>query len=133
MGEPIAIKIENADQIRRAYSKAPAQMTKALSVAIKTAVFLIQGRSMSNTPVLTGRLRGSHYTKFEPLRGEVGTDPSREKGSRGVDYSTFVHEGTRFMPARPYLRSAVEESNGEINDLFTKATQDVLNDIGKSV
>jgi HK97 gp10 family phage protein len=124
MGEAIAIKITNADQIKRAYSKAPAQMTKALSLAVKTAVFLIQGRSMINTPVLTGRLRASSYTNFAPLRGEVGTN---------TNYDRFVHEGTKFMPARPYLRDAVDESNDEINELFTRATQDVLNSIGKDV
>jgi hypothetical protein len=32
------------------------------------------------------------------------------------------------MPARPYLRMAVEDSNDEINELFTRATQDVLNE-----
>lgn len=124
MPEAISIKITNAAQIQRAYAKAPALMTKNLSVAIKTAVFLIQGRSMINTPVKTGRLRGSTYTKFEPLRGEVGTN---------TNYDRFVHDGTRFMKGRPYLADAVASSNDEVNELFTKATQDVLNDIGKSL
>ncbi len=123
MADPIAIKITNAAEIRKAYAKAPAAMTKALSVAIKTAVFLVQGRSMVNTPVLTGRLRASTYTNFSPLRGEVGTN---------TNYDRFVHDGTRFMAGRPYLKMAVEDSNSEINDLFTRATQEVLNDIGKS-
>jgi hypothetical protein len=123
MADPIAIKITNAAQIRRAYAKAPAAMTKALSVAIKTAVFLVQGKSMVNTPVLTGRLRASTYSKFQPLRGEVGTN---------TNYDRFVHDGTRFMAGRPYLKMAVEDSNEEINELFTRATQEVLNDIGRS-
>jgi hypothetical protein len=123
MAEAIQIKITNADEIKRAYAKAPAQMTKALSVAIKMAVFLIQGRMTPDIPVLTGRLRGSAYSRFKPLSGEVGTN---------TNYDRFVHEGTKFMPARPYLRSAAEDSTDEINELFTRATQDVLNDIGKS-
>lgn len=119
----IRIKITNAEQIRRAYSKAPALMTKRLSIAIKMAVFLVQGRSMRNTPVLTGRLRASTSSRFMPLAGEVGTH---------TNYDRFVHEGTRFMKGRPYLKMAVDESQGEINDLFTRAAQDVLNDIGKA-
>lgn len=79
---------------------------------------------MINTPVLTGRLRASTYSKFEPLRGEVGTN---------TNYDRFVHEGTRYMKARPYLKMAVDDSNSEVNELFTRAAQEVLNDIGKSV
>lgn len=123
MPDPIAMKITNAGEIRRAYAKSPALMTKNLSIAIKTAVFLVQGKSMVNTPVLTGRLRGSTYARFEPLRGEVGTNTT---------YDMFVHEGTKFMKGRPYLRMAVEDSNQEIQELFTRAAQDVLNDIGRS-
>jgi hypothetical protein len=123
MPDPIAIKITNAAQIRAAYAKAPAAMTKALSIAIKTAVFIVQGKSMINTPVLTGRLRASTYAKFQPLRGEVGTN---------TNYDRFVHDGTKFMAGRPYLKMAVEDSNIEINELFTRATQEVLNDIGRA-
>jgi hypothetical protein len=123
MPNNISIKITNAAEIRRAYAKAPALMTKNLSVAIKTAVFLVQGRSMINTPVLTGRLRASTYSRFEPLRGEVGTN---------TNYDRFVHEGTRYMKGRPYLKMAIEESDTEINALFAKAAQSVLNDIGNA-
>ncbi len=123
MADHISIKITNAAEIKSAYSKAPALMTKALSTVIKMAVFIIHALSASNTPVLTGRLRGSTYSKFKPLRGEVGTN---------TDYDKFVHEGTKFMKAQPYLRMAVESSNSEINSLFVQATQNVLNDIGKA-
>jgi HK97 gp10 family phage protein len=124
MADPIAIKITNAQQIRLAYAKAPALMTKNLSIAVKTAVFLIEGKMKPNIPVLTGRLRGSSYTKFAPLRGEVGTN---------TNYDRFVHDGTKFMKGRPYLKMAVDDSNHEVQELFTKAAQDVLNDIGRSV
>jgi HK97 gp10 family phage protein len=124
MADPIAIKITNAQQIRLAYARAPALMTKNLSIAIKTAVFLIEGKMKPNIPVLTGRLRGSSYTKFAPLRGEVGTN---------TNYDRFVHDGTKFMKGRPYLKMAVDDSSREVQELFTKAAQDVLNDIGRSV
>lgn len=123
MAEPIAIKITNAAQIRIAYAKAPALMTKYLTIAIKTAVFLIQGGMMPNIPVDTGRLRASSYSKFAPLKGEVGTN---------TNYDRFVHDGTRFMKGRPYLKDAVEDKNVEVNELFTRATQQALNEIGKS-
>lgn len=118
----LTIKITNAAQIQKAFAQAPAKMTKALTKAIKQSVFLLQGRSMSNTPVLTGRLRGSHYTRFMPLKGEVGAN---------ANYAGFVHDGTRFMKGRPFLEMALSESNEEIQDFFTRGTQDVLNEIGR--
>ncbi len=121
MASTIQLQITNIAQIRAAFNKAPALMTKRISVAIKQAIFFIQARSMTKTPVLTGRLRASTYTRFEPLKGEVGTK---------TNYDFFVHEGTKFMPGRPYLRRAVDETNGQIDDLFTNAAQEVLNDIG---
>jgi len=121
MPEAIEIRITNADQIRRTYAKAPSLMTKSLSIAIKKSVFLVQGRSMQNTPVLTGRLRASTSTRFMPFAGEVGTN---------TNYDRFVHDGTKYMKARPYLRNAVESSQNDINDFFTEATQDVLKEIG---
>lgn len=123
MPEAISIKITNAAAIKAAYAKAPAAMTKSLSIAVKQTVFLIQGRMMPKIPVLTSRLRGSSYAKFEPLRGEVGTN---------TNYDRFVHDGTKFMKGRPYLTMAIEDSNTEIQQLFTKATQDVLNEIGNN-
>ncbi len=122
MPEPLAIKITNAVQIRAAYARAPALMTKNLSIAIKTAVFLIQGSMTPQIPVLTGRLRGSAYSKFAPLRGEVGTN---------TNYDRFVHDGTKFMKGRPYLKMAIDDTSVETQELFTKAVQEVLNTIGK--
>lgn len=117
----IQIKITNLPEIRSAFRQSPVLMTRELNKAIKSTTVLVQRRSMMNTPVDTGRLRASHYTKFSPLRGEVGTN---------TEYDIFVHEGTRFMKSRPYLRKAVEGSP-EIDGFFTDAVNSVLSEIGK--
>lgn len=120
----VDIKITNLPQIRAAFSRAPLLMAQELDKAIQLTVLNIQRKSMINTPVLTGRLRASTSSKFSHLRGEVGTH---------TNYDIFVHEGTRFMPARPYLRDAVEEANIETNKMFQSAVQSVLDTIGRSV
>lgn len=122
MPEPISIHIENAAKIQFVYAKAPALMTKALSLAVRKAVFLVARKSMINTPVKTGRLRGSTYSRFMPLSGVIGTK---------TNYDRFVHDGTRFMKGRPYLKMAVDDANPKINEFFTDATQSVLNEIGR--
>lgn len=124
MADPIAIKITNLRQIKSAFNKSPVLMAKELDIAIKKTVLIIQGKSVRNTPVDTGRLRASTYSRFAPLRGEVGTN---------TNYDVFVHEGTRFMKGRPYLRDAVESTNVEAEHFFTSAVDNVLSALGKDV
>jgi HK97 gp10 family phage protein len=123
MADAIKITIKNLPQIKAAFSKAPGLMSKELNMAIKKSVFHIQAKSMINTPVLTSRLRSSHRSKFENLKGEVSTN---------TIYDIFVHNGTRFMKARPFMLQAVESSDAEVNRFFTQAVDSVLNDIGKA-
>lgn len=123
MAEAIGIRITNLAQIKRAFNKAPNLMRRELNIAIKKSVFTIQAGSMRNTPVLTGRLRASHRSQFADLRGEVGTH---------TNYDIFVHEGTRYMRGRPFLREAVESSEQPVQRFFKQAVDKVLNEIGRS-
>ena len=118
----IAITITNLPEIKRAFAQAPALMTKELNKAIQRTILEIGRDSRRVTPVDTGRLRASTYEQFSNLKGEVGTK---------TEYDVFVHEGTRFMRARPYLRSAVEKNTANTDENFTKAVQNVLDKIGE--
>ena len=120
----IAIKITNLPEIKAAFSQAPGLMVRELNTAIKKSILTIQRKSMINTPFLTGRLRSSTTSQFANLRGEVGTH---------TNYDIFVHWGTRFMKARPYLKDAVDDSSDETKEFFTKAVQNVLDEIGRKV
>jgi len=117
----INITISNAAEIKAAFRRAPELMTSELNTAIKKVVITIQGDSMRNTPVDTGRLRASTYSKYGYLSGEVGTH---------TNYDVFVHEGTRYMKARPYLLTAIESNENKINDYFTAAVDKVLKKLG---
>ena len=124
----VHIEIKNIQQIRNAFSKAPRLMEEEFKQALTKSAILIQRESMSNSPVLTGRLRASH--KFDikgsglKMEAEVGPD---------VNYAIFVHEGTRFMPARPFLKEAAESSLQEIDYFFTTAVQNALDKVGRLV
>lgn len=63
----------------------------------------VQGAAKRNCPVDTGRLRSSisvsqEFTDHGAVT-TVGTD---------VEYAIFVHEGTRYIAGRPFLRDALE-------------------------
>lgn len=120
----VTVKIQNIDEIRSAFSKAPAKMVVSLDKAIKKSVFSIQSQSQRNAPVDTGRLRASHMTGFGTLMGFV--QPT-------ANYAIFVHEGTRFMSGRPFLLEAVQSEDQKVQGYFKDAVQDVLNDIARDV
>lgn len=123
MSVNVKVQIKNLDEIKAAFKLAPALMAKELDKAIAKSIFAIQGESMVNTPVDTGRLRASHQTLFAPLRGVLDVT---------AYYGVFVHEGTRYMKARPFLLNAVNSKQGDVDDNFAKAVENVLNQLGDS-
>jgi HK97 gp10 family phage protein len=117
----VEIKITNIREIKAAFIRAPGLMTQELNTAIKKSILSIQAKSMLNTPVATGRLRASHTSTFGDLKGTVGTN---------TKYDIFVHDGTRYMRPRPYLKDAVESSVDTTNRFFKEAVEKVLDKIG---
>lgn len=124
----VHIEIKNIAQIRAAFSQAPRLMGEAFKGALTKSALQVQRESMINTPVLTGRLRSSHTFRVSGsgLNMQAEIKPT-------ADYGMFVHEGTRFMKGRPFLKEGAEASLQEIDDYFTKATQDVFDKIGRQV
>lgn len=118
----ISIRIKNLSEIKRAFAMSPRLMAKNLNISIRQAVLTIGRQSRMNTPVLTGRLRASTYERFSNLKGEIGTN---------TNYDMFVHEGTRFMRARPYLRMAVASNEGSTERFMADAVQRTLDEIGR--
>ena len=66
-----------------------------LQEKIEQLSFMIERESKKVTPVDTGRLRSSIQTKIRPLVGIISPD---------TQYDIFVHEGTRFMRSRPFMK-----------------------------
>lgn len=134
-----SVQIENIDQIRAAFNKAPEKMVKELDKAIQKSVFEIEAGTKTRAPVRTGYMRASIRTTFTPLKGVLDwPDTSNPQGNSSRPapvslYSFFVHEGTRFMAARPFLFQAVEGSVANIQGYFKTSVQNVLDDIARDV
>jgi len=124
----VHIEIKNIAQIRSAFGKAPRLMAEAFKGALQKSALQVQRESMIRTPVLTGRLRSSHTNMLSGsgLHMSATVEPT-------ANYGIFVHEGTRFMKGRPFLKEGAEASINEIDDYFTKAVQDVFDRIGREV
>lgn len=118
----IKVTITNLPQIKAAFAKAPRLMATELNTAIRKSIVSIGADSRRNTPVDTGRLRASTLERFGDLRGEVGTH---------TNYDVYVHEGTRYMKARPYLLEAVQSNESKVDTFFKDAVQKVLDQIAR--
>lgn len=72
---------------------------------ITTRTIRVHGKARRGAPVDSGRLRGSIrwsvIQRGNDIVGIVGTD---------VDYAIYVHNGTRYMSARPFLLNALREA-----------------------
>lgn len=80
------------------------QLGAVLQRAISRFAFLVERESKKVTPVDTGRLRASIATDIGNLRARIAPH---------TDYAGFVHEGTRFMPARPFMLWGVETAKSD--------------------
>lgn len=74
---------------------------------IQKIAFRIERNSKQLTPVDTGRLRASIHT--QPMFGGFGA-----KISTNTEYAVFVHNGTRYMRARPFMAEAVRQLGNQI-------------------
>lgn len=137
----LSIKIENLKEVQSALKKSPQIVSKHINKAINRSIIDIRDASVRESPVDTGRLRGSHEMKFGSLRGEVY--PS-------VNYAIFVHQGHRqevgrFVPAigkrlvspfvkgNPFLKRAVGQVENKINKNFQEGLSESLEEIARSV
>ena len=78
-------------------------------------------RSKLRTPVRTGRLRASEKVKLSvaapfPQTIEIGTN---------LEYAEFVHEGTRFMEARPFFVWGFEDAESDIQGFYDEAGEEI--------
>lgn len=76
----------------------------AVSAALRRGAFATEAGGKARSPVDTGALRSSIQTD--------GATPGSlsMRVVTGVDYAAYVHEGTRRMPPRPFLRETTEQT-----------------------
>lgn len=73
--------------------------------------FMIEGEAKRVTPVDTGRLRASISTSQYGMRAVVAPH---------TNYAFFVHEGTRRMKSRPFMKWGVERASRGLETLMVK-------------
>lgn len=94
----IKVEIPDLPRLIEALKKWPDVSAPIIDKAIRKSIFDIQAKTVVETPIKTGRLRGSFQTAFGPFFGILR--PS-------VEYAPLVHEGTRPHVIRPVTKKAL--------------------------
>lgn len=117
--------IENLDQVLSltARGQNTAAITKELH-QIGTDVFR---ESQVNAPSDSGELQRSGRVA-NSARGKKATSDITY-GSAGVDYASYVHEGTKAQASQPYLKEALDEVSPKITGRLEAAAQKSLKGI----
>ena len=82
-----------------------------LSKKIKEYAFLIERESKKVTPVDTGRLRASIGVTLRPMGATIQPD---------THYAYWVHQGTRYVDARPYMFWGAETASQGFEEKMAK-------------
>lgn len=110
----ITIQIKGLDQVIRKFERMPREFINEMDKSVKRSAYLVEGESKKITPVDTGRLRSSIMSSFSVLQAIIGPH---------TDYAIYVHEGTRYMQGRPFMKQGAEKAISAIKKEFQKAIQ----------
>jgi HK97 gp10 family phage protein len=112
--------------LRRALGKLDgAASGRVLGRAVMAGALIVEGRAKELAPVDTGNLRAS-------LQAELlaaGTRGAEAQVGTGVSYAAHQEFGTHRMPAHPFLRPALDESEQAVRravgDVVRRAVEGV--------
>lgn len=85
--------------------------------------FMVEAESKKVTPVKTGRLRASIMTDIGNLRAKIAPH---------TDYAGFVHWGTKYMKARPFMIWGFEGAMSRSDEPLQAATNEMAEKIKKA-
>jgi HK97 gp10 family phage protein len=117
----VHIELKNEAQIMRAFKNAPTVFLKELQESIlRAGVFtagevkqvITSGENMFKSPIDTGAMRrGVQMQQTGKLKAIITP-------SRLTPYALFVHEGTRFVQARPFFEITAQRHREKIQKFF---------------
>lgn len=119
----LSVQIQGLNELVVAFNKSPQITGKEINIAISKTILLLLGEARKNTPVDTGFLRETGMqTTFGELIGVL---------ENVAPYAVYVHDGTKFMEARPFFEIAIQSSESQVNDFFNQALENITNQLAK--
>ena len=125
----ISIEIKDEARLIQAFKQAPEKMARGIQDAIlKAAVFtsgevkkvITSGENMWKSPIDTGAMRRGIQMN------QTGKFQAIITPSRLTPYALHVHEGTRFMQARPFFEITARNRKDPIAKFFNSEINAVV-------
>lgn len=108
MSVKLDIRIDSA-KLQKYLANATPKVERALQTAITKGTITAQGLARRASPVDTGRLRSSIFYEIRPLFGSISTD---------TEYAVYVHDGTRHITGRPFMKEAADQVAGQLDAII---------------
>lgn len=108
----------NSDKYAKYLGDLPSHIRNAIGTAIKKSAYLVEREAKLETPVDTGRMRASIFSDIQP---EIATI------SPYVNYAVFVHEGTRYIKANPFMERASQNAQSGVQGFFDDEIDRAIN------
>ena len=117
----ITINVGAGKNIAEAFRSYPELVAPFLRIASMKSAFLVERYAKIVTPVDTGRLKSSIATSLG----------IRDRGitsivQTNVQYAIYVHEGTKLMRGRPFMKQGVDRAKPEIQKFYQKAVENAI-------
>lgn len=120
----IRVEIKNLQQIRTAFARFPETIAPYLRKASMKSAFLIERRAKELSPVDTGRMRGSIATSLGVLNKGISSVVQTN-----VFYAVWVHEGTRRLRGRPFMKQAAEQNRQNIQNIYDDEVKNAMQEV----
>ena len=122
-----SIKILGRSKLVSHFSGIREKMKDTLADGMREAAFAVE--RAAKVQITTGRNRA---IKTGFLRASIAVSsvlPFRATVVAGARYGIYVHEGTRYMRARPFLREGLKDAVPEIEKIFGKRVKTLVETI----
>jgi HK97 gp10 family phage protein len=115
----VVLRINGLEGLLKKLNNAPAIIKSKGNDAINATLLVLESASKPLTPIDTGRLRSSYSTvPSSNLSGVLWVN---------AGYAGFVHGGTKWMKARPFLKWGIEASQVTIDKIWQKLAESIVN------
>jgi len=110
------IQVKGLDKLQKAFKVAPTVVRREIGEGIEASMRTIEGEypksySASGIGVISGFLKNRVLVKVDKKRLKGILTPK-------MDYSLYVHEGTRYMRGRPWLKKTVDRKEKEVQRIM---------------
>jgi len=124
----VTLEIKGLDNLLKMAEKYPAVSIKHINNAINESLVRIRKGAVDNSPVLTGKLKGTWALK--PVTNLSGTLQNLAQTKKSAYYANFVEFGTsRGIKPQRFLQRSVASNEASVNNAFSKALDNILKEI----